>query len=186
MNWIKHPLELRHLGVLSGASETIFWAYGMFSTILHLSWTDTNTISKWTKMRFHTTHVTLEFHRVRPKRFLSLWYVRRKPCNYLASSLALSPIRLNRASTWALTPRSTIGCVQNNFSAFNQKKILCLRYVWRKPCTYLSLTPTLCWNGLKRDSTWPTWPWSSIGCVQNDFWGCGTFGTNRAPILRQD
>jgi hypothetical protein len=120
-------------------------------------------------MRFHMTHVTLEFHRVHPKRFLSLWYVRRKPCNYLASSLALSPIRLNRASTWALTPRSTIGCVQNNFSAFNQKKILCLRYVWRKPCTYLSLTPTLCSNGLKRDSTWPTWPWSSIGCVQNDF-----------------
>jgi hypothetical protein len=103
MNWIKHPLELRHLPR---------------STILHLSWTDTSTISKWTKMRFHTTHVTLEFHRLRPKRFLSLWYVRRKPCNYLASSLALSPIKLNRASTWASAPMSTIGCVQNNFCAY--------------------------------------------------------------------
>jgi hypothetical protein len=96
-----------------------FWAYGMFSTVPYLSWTDTSTISKWTKMRFHTTHVTLEFYRVHPKRFLSLWYVRRKSCNYLASSLALSPIKLNRASTWALTPRSTIGCVQNNLCAYS-------------------------------------------------------------------
>jgi hypothetical protein len=29
-------------------------------------------------------------------------------------------------------------------------------------------------------------PRSSIGCVQDDFRGYGTFGTNRAPILRQD
>ena len=28
---------------------------------------------------------------MRPKRFTSLWYVRRKPCSYLASRLALSP-----------------------------------------------------------------------------------------------
>jgi hypothetical protein len=27
---------------------------------------------------------------------------------------------------------------------------------------------------------------SNIGCVQNDFWAYGTFGANRAPILRQD
>jgi hypothetical protein len=29
-------------------------------------------------------------------------------------------------------------------------------------------------------------PKSSFGCVQDDFWAYGTFGTNRAPILRQD
>jgi len=28
---------------------------------------------------------------VRPKRFPSLWYVQRKPCTYLVSTLALSP-----------------------------------------------------------------------------------------------
>jgi hypothetical protein len=39
-------------------------------------------------------------------------------------------------------------------------------------------------NGPKRDSTRPTSPRSSIGCVQNDFQVCGTFGANRAP--RQD
>jgi hypothetical protein len=61
-----------------------------------------------------------------------------------------------------------------------------LWYVWRKSCTYLARTPTLSPNGPKRDSTWLTSPWSSIGCAQNDFWGYGTFGTIRAPIFRQD
>jgi hypothetical protein len=56
---------------------------------MHLSCTGTDTVSKWTKMRFHMTHVTLEFHRVRPKRLLRLWCVRHKPCTYLSSRLAL-------------------------------------------------------------------------------------------------
>jgi hypothetical protein len=56
---------------------------------MRLSCTDTNTVSKQ-KERFHLTHVTYEFHRVHPKRFSSLWYIRRKPCTYLASRLALS------------------------------------------------------------------------------------------------
>ena len=36
------------------------------------------------------THVTLEFFQLRPKRFPSLWYGRRKPGTNLASRLALS------------------------------------------------------------------------------------------------
>jgi hypothetical protein len=82
---------------------------------VHLSCTSTNTISKGTKIRFHMTHVTLEYHRVCPKRFLSLMYVQHKPCTYHTLRLALSPNRLNRASTWDLSPRSSIGCVQNDF-----------------------------------------------------------------------
>jgi hypothetical protein len=58
------------------------WAYGTFAQIVQLSCTYTNTISKWTEMRFHITHVTYEFHRVRSKRFSSLWYVWCKPCTY--------------------------------------------------------------------------------------------------------
>ena len=58
---------------------------------MHLSVTDTNTISKRTEMLFDMTGVTKEFHRVCPKGFLSLWYVPRKPCTYLESRLALSP-----------------------------------------------------------------------------------------------
>jgi hypothetical protein len=34
---------------------------------MHLSYTDSNTISKWTKTGFHTAHVTKEFHWVQPK-----------------------------------------------------------------------------------------------------------------------
>jgi hypothetical protein len=95
-----------------------FWAYGMFSTNLQISCIDANTISKWTKTRFHMTHVTFEFHWVRPKWFLSLWYVRRKPQTFLASRLALYQMKLNQTSTWASSPRSTIGCVQNDFWAY--------------------------------------------------------------------
>jgi hypothetical protein len=50
-------------------------------------------------MRFHMTHVTLKFHRVHPKWFMRLWYVRHKPSTYLASRLPLSSNGLNRAST---------------------------------------------------------------------------------------
>jgi hypothetical protein len=89
-----------------GCVQNHFWAYGMFSTNLHLSCTDTNTISKWTKTRFHMTHVTLEFHWVRPKWFLRLWYVRYKPCTYLTSRLAISLNGLDRGSTWASSARS--------------------------------------------------------------------------------
>jgi hypothetical protein len=55
--------------------------------------------------------------RVRPKWFLSLQYVRHKLCTYLESRLALSPNGLKQASTRASSPRSTIGCVQNNLWA---------------------------------------------------------------------
>jgi hypothetical protein len=64
---------------------------------MHLSYTDTNIISKPTKTRFRTTHVTSEFRRVRPKLFMSLWYVQWKLCTYLPSWVALSSNRPNRA-----------------------------------------------------------------------------------------
>jgi hypothetical protein len=117
INWIKHPLELCHLGVLSRVSKTISEPTVHLAQTVHLCWTDTNTISKWTKTRFHMTQVTLEFHRVHLKWFLRQWYFWDKPCTYLMSRLALFLNGLNRASTWASSPRCTIGCVQNNFWA---------------------------------------------------------------------
>jgi gamma-glutamylcysteine synthetase len=81
----------RHQEVPLGASKMIYESMVRLTQTEHLSCTDTNTISKRTKTRFHTTHVTYEFHRVRPKLFMSLWYVQCKPCTYLASRLALSP-----------------------------------------------------------------------------------------------
>jgi hypothetical protein len=101
----------------TGASKVISEPTVCLAQIVHLSWFDKSTISEWTKTRFHMTHITLEFHRVRPKWFLRLGFVQHKPCNYLASRLALSSNGLNRASTWASSPRSTTRCVQNDFWA---------------------------------------------------------------------
>jgi hypothetical protein len=142
---------------------------------VYLSCAVINTISKWTETRFYMTHVTKEFHRVRPKWFPSLRYVRRKPCTYLESRLALSPNETKRAFIWALSPRIIIRCVQNDF--------LSLWYVWRKRCTYLALKLTLSSNGLKQAFIWALAPRSFIRCIQNDFLAYGMFGANCAPIL---
>jgi hypothetical protein len=102
MDQNEHPLEPHHLGVRSATSKTISKPMVCLVQIMHLSCTDANIISKWTEMRFQMTHVTSEFHRVHPKRFMSPWYNQRKWSNYLASRLALSPNKPKRASTWAL------------------------------------------------------------------------------------
>jgi hypothetical protein len=91
------PLEPRHLGVLSSASKMISMPRVCSVQTVLLSCTNTNTTSKRTKTRFHTTHVTYEFHRVCPKLFMSLWYVQCKSCTYLASRIALSPNGTNKA-----------------------------------------------------------------------------------------
>ena len=85
----------------------------------HIPCTDTNTIPKRTETWFHMTHVMLEFNRVRQKCFLSLWYVWLKSCTYVASRLALPQNGQKWASTWTFSPRSTIGCVWNNFWAYD-------------------------------------------------------------------
>ena len=170
------PLETHHQGVPLGASKMISKLMVHLAQILHLSCTDTNTVSKWTETRFHMTHVTKEFHQVRTKWFLSLWYVRHKLRTYLVPILALSPNRPNRASTWASSPRYHQVC---------PKWFLSLWRLWRKPCTCLASRLALSTNGPKRAFTWSSSPRSSIGYVQNDFWACGTFGASRAPILHR-
>ena len=108
------PLEPRYLVVPSSASKMIYEPMVRPAQTMHLSCTDTNPASKRKEVRFHMTRVTYEFHRVHPKRLPSLWYVRCKPCTYLASRLALSPNGAKRASTRASSPSGTIGCVQND------------------------------------------------------------------------
>jgi hypothetical protein len=61
------PDDTHHLAVLSGASKTISEPVVHLAQTVHLSCTDTNTISKQTEMRFHKTHITKEFHWVHPK-----------------------------------------------------------------------------------------------------------------------
>jgi hypothetical protein len=153
-DWIKLPLEPRHLGEPLGASKTISEPMVRLAQTVHLSCTGNNTVSKRTETRFHMTHVTKEFHWVRPKQFLILGYIWCKPCTYLVSRLALSANGLNQASTWASSAMSSMMCIQNDF--------LSLWFVEPKPSTYHAPTLTLSPNGPKGDSTWSTSPMSSI------------------------
>jgi hypothetical protein len=148
------PLEPHHLGVPSGVSKMISMCMVCSVQTVHLSCTNTNTISKWTNTRFHTTHVTYEFHRVRPKLFMNLWYVQCKLCTYLASRLALSPNGSSRAPP---VPRH-LGVPSGASKIIYEPMV-----VWHKPSTYLAPTLTLSQNRSKWHSTWPTSPRSSIG-----------------------
>jgi hypothetical protein len=81
------PLEPRHLGVPSSASKMISMPMVCSLQTMHLSCTDTNTVSKWTKTIFHMTHITTS----------SIGCVQNYLCTYLVSRLALSPNGPNRA-----------------------------------------------------------------------------------------
>jgi hypothetical protein len=58
MKWNKILLEPLHLAAPSRASKMIFEPVVHSAQTVHQPFTDTNTISKWTEMRFHMTHVT--------------------------------------------------------------------------------------------------------------------------------
>jgi hypothetical protein len=131
IEWNVFPPDPRHIVVPSDVSNMIFEPLVHSVQTMHLFFIKITTISKRTKTSFHLSLMIMEYHRVRPKRFRGQWYV------------------------------------------------------WRKPNTYLALTLTLSPNGPKQDSTWPTSPRSSIGCIKNDFWAYGTLNASRAPILRQ-
>jgi hypothetical protein len=60
-----------------------------------------------------------------------------------------------------------------------------LWYDRRKPSNYLVSRLALSSNGPKRASTCASWPRSTIGCAQNDFWAYSTFGAKCAPILHR-
>jgi hypothetical protein len=89
-----------------GCVQNELWAYYMFganrASILYRH----QQYLQMEKMRFHMTHVSLEYHQVHPKRFLRLWYIRHKLCTYLALR--------------AFSPRSTIRYVQNDFWAWSR------------------------------------------------------------------
>ena len=108
------PHDPCHLGVPSGASNTISEPMVRSAQTVHRSCVKISTISKRTEMSIHLNLITLKYHWVHPKQLLSLWYVRCKPCTNLASRLALSPNGPKRASSCASSPRSTIRCVLND------------------------------------------------------------------------
>jgi hypothetical protein len=98
--------------------KMIFEPIAHLTQIVHQSCVEINTISKRTKMSLHLTYVTWEVVPVWPKRFPCMWYVWRKPCTYLSPRLTASPSGPKHASTWTISPRSSIECTQNNFWAY--------------------------------------------------------------------
>jgi hypothetical protein len=168
------PPKPRHLGVPLGASKPISELMVRLAQTVLLSCSDTNTVSKRTKTRFHMSHVTLEFHQVRPKWFPGLWYVRLKQCTYLESRLALCPNGPKRASTWASSSWSTIGSVQ----------------MISKPMVRLAQTVHLSCTDANTISkqTEPRFVMTHITLefhrvVQNDFRAYGTFGEKQCTYL---
>jgi hypothetical protein len=122
----------------------------------------------------YMTHVTWQFHRVRPEWFPSLWYVRQKQCTYLAPTLTLSPNGPKWDSTWPMSPRSTIGSIQNDFWAYGT-----LAQIVHLSCTY---TDTIFkWTEMRFHITHA--PKSSIGCIQNNFRAYGMFGAKTVHLL---
>jgi hypothetical protein len=98
-----------------GCVQNDFWADGTFiANRAHLSCTDTNSVYKWIKIEIP--------HDPRHRVLSGVSNMIFEPVVCLAQIVHISCIkistisnRLKRASTWASSPRSTIGCVQNNF-----------------------------------------------------------------------
>jgi hypothetical protein len=118
MDWNEIPHDQCHIGDPSGASKMISDPMLSSAQTVHLYYVKISTISKETKTSIHLSPFSKEYHRVCLKWFLSLWYVRRKPCTYLVSRLALSPNRLKQVTTWASSPRSTIECIPKWFLSY--------------------------------------------------------------------
>jgi hypothetical protein len=144
----------------------------------NLSCVEIDTTPKQTEMSFHLTYVTLEYPSVCLKQCQSIWYIRHKPRTYLVPRLTLSP---NIPKT-----RFHLTHVTEEYHQVCPKWFPCPWYIRWKSGTHLAPRLTLSSNRLKRSSTWPTSPRSTIGCVQNDFWAYGTFGANHTPNLRLD
>jgi hypothetical protein len=72
------PLEPRQHGVPSSVSKAISDPMVRLVQTVRLTCAHTNTITDRTVTRLHMCHITLEFYRLRPKRFPSLWYIWRK------------------------------------------------------------------------------------------------------------
>jgi hypothetical protein len=113
----KFPHDPHHLEVPSGASKMISEPMVRSAQIV-LSCIKISPISKWTEMSYHLSLVNLEYHQLRPKWFLILWSVWRKPYTYLALTLKPSRNGPKWGCTWATSPRCSISFVQNNFQDY--------------------------------------------------------------------
>jgi hypothetical protein len=143
----KIPHDPHHLGVLLGASKMISVPMVCSDQTVHRSCVKVSTTAKRIESSFHLSLVTMKYHWVRPKWFLSLLYVCRKLCTYLTPTQTLSINGPKRDSTWPKLPWSYVGSAQNDFWAcgmFGTKRAPILRHVstlskWTKSSFHMSL-----------------------------------------------
>jgi hypothetical protein len=112
---------------------------------MHLSCTDTNTVSKMPKQDSPWPTSPRSSIGCIQNNLLGLWYVRHKQCTYLVSILALSTKRTKTSFHLCL--------ITSEYHRVRPKRLLSLWYVQRKQCTYLASRLELTPNGLKRGST---------------------------------
>ena len=74
MDQNKIPHDPRRLGVPSGVSKMISEPMVRSAQTVHPSCVNITTISKRTEIVFQLSLITWQYHRFRPKRYLSLWY----------------------------------------------------------------------------------------------------------------
>jgi hypothetical protein len=76
-------------------------------------------------MSFHLNVATKEYHPVRPKQFLGLWYIWRKLCTNLCTETNTISKRTETSFHLSL--------VTQEYNPVHQKHFLSLWYIWRKP-----------------------------------------------------
>jgi hypothetical protein len=141
-----------HLGVPSGASKKISELMVRSARTDHQSRVKTSTISNRTETSFHLSFVTLDYHLVRPKSFLGLWYIW---CNTISGAMVhlVQTVHLSCTETNTVSERTEtsfhLSLVTQEYHPMHPKQFLTLQYVWHKPCTYLELRLALYPNGPK-------------------------------------
>ena len=138
---------------------------------VHLSCTNTNTISKRTETRFH---LSLIIGCVQNDFWAYVTFVTNRP--HILHKYE-HYIQMDRNEI-PLEPRhlGVLWCAVKMISE------PCLQQTVHLSCTNANTIS----KRMKTRSTWALSPRSSIGCVQNDFRDQGTFGAKLAIILRQD
>jgi hypothetical protein len=155
MDQNKLPVEPCQQGVTSGSFKMVSEPMVRFAQTVPLSYIQMDR----NEFPHDPRHVGVPFDA--SKMIPSLWYVWCIPCTYLALRLALSPkTDLNELP---VEPRN-LG-VPSGVSKMIYEPMVC--FVRTVTLSSPTLTPSP--NRSKQDSTGPTSPRSSIGCIQSNF-----------------
>ena len=149
------PHDPCHLGVPTGASKRIFEPTVCSAQTMHLSCTDTNTVSKWTDLSLEPRHLGVPSG---ASKMIS------EPMVCLAQTVHLSFTDTNTVSKWK-EERFHMMHVTKEFHRVRPKWSPRLGYIRQKPRTYLSSRLALSPNRPKRVFTSASSTRRTNGCV---------------------